>query len=176
MKRRLVIVFLAGAGVTVLVTATVGHVGGYRLNLTPSEPLGLWRIETLTRPVEIGDLVFVCPPMTAVFEQALRRGYLRRGLCAGGLAPLIKTVTALPRQHVEIADHVIIDGRSLPASVVRKTDGEGRALSPALGGVVPPHHLFLHSSFASSYDSRYFGPVPASGLLGLARPVLTIKP
>ncbi|MGV1831955.1 conjugative transfer signal peptidase TraF [Agrobacterium vitis] len=176
MKRRWVIVFLAGAGATILVTATVGHVGGYRLNLTPSEPLGLWRIETLTRPVEIGDLVFVCPPMTAVFEQALRRGYLRRGLCAGGLAPLIKTVAALPGQHVEIADHVVIDGRVIEASAVRESDGEGRNLTPDPGGVVPSENLFLHSSFASSYDSRYFGPVPASGLLGLARPVLTIKP
>jgi len=44
---------------------------------------------------------------------------------------------------------------------------------PAPGGVVPSGYLFLHSSFASSYDSRYFGPVPATGLLGLARPVLT---
>jgi len=150
--------------------------GGYRLNLTPSEPLGLWRIEGLHRPVEAGDLVFVCPPVNPLFEQARQRGYLRRGLCAGGFAPLIKTAAALPGQHVEIGDHVVIDGRPLYASVVRKTDGEGRALTPYTGGIVPPGHLFIHSSCASSYDSRYFGPVPDSGLLGLARPLLTFDP
>ncbi|RUW00077.1 conjugal transfer protein TraF, partial [Mesorhizobium sp. M1A.F.Ca.IN.022.05.2.1] len=36
--------------------------------------------------------------------------------------------------------------------------------------------LFLHSDFAGSYDSRYFGPIPASGLLGRARPLLTFQP
>ncbi|MCJ2877647.1 conjugative transfer signal peptidase TraF [Rhizobium pusense] len=176
MRRRGIIQFLAGAGIVTVGLASIAYIGGYRLNLTPSEPLGLWRIEALRRPVEIGDLVFFCPPVTAAFEEAGRRGYLRRGLCAGGVAPLIKTVAALPGQRVEITDHVVIDGRTLPASAVRKTDGEGRALSPDPGGVVPPHHLFLHSSFASSYDSRYFGAVPDSGFLGLARPILTLDP
>lgn len=176
MRRRRVIQFLAGAGIVTVGLASIAYIGGYRLNLTPSEPLGLWRIEALRRPVEIGDLVFFCPPVTAAFEEAGRRGYLRCGLCAGGVAPLIKTVAALPGQHVEITDHVIIDGRALPASTVRKTDGEGRALLADPGGVVPPHHLFLHSSFASSYDSRYFGAVPDFGLLGLARPILTLDP
>ena len=168
--------FLAGAAAVMSVLAATAFTGGYRLNLTPSEPLGLWRIEELQRPIAIGDLVFLCPPTTAVFAEAQRRGYLRRGLCAGGFAPLIKTVEALPGQRLEITDHVLIDGRSVPASSVRGRDGEGRVLLPDSGGVVPPHHLFLHSPFASSYDSRYFGPVPDSGLLGLARPVFTFDP
>lgn len=176
MRRRGVIKFLAGAGIVTVGLASIAYIGGYRLNLTPSEPLGLWRIEALRSPVEIGDLVFFCPLVTAAFEEARQRGYLRRGLCAGGVAPLIKTIAALPGQHVEITDHVIIDGRALLASAVRNTDGEGRALSPDPGGVVPPRTVFLHSSFASSYDSRYFGAVSVSGLLGLARPVLTFDP
>ncbi len=155
---------------------TAAAFGGYRLNLTPSEPLGLWRIDVLRRSTEIGDLVFVCPPPTAPFAEARRRGYLRRGLCPGGFAPLIKTVAAMTGQRVMIGDHVIIDGRSLAASTVRMTDGEGRTITPYPGGIVPPGHLFLHSSFASSYDSRYFGPLPDSGLLGLARPIFTFDP
>ncbi|WP_082928165.1 conjugative transfer signal peptidase TraF [Rhizobium bangladeshense] len=173
MRRRCILLFLTGGAVVLTGLAATAFRGGYRLNLTPSEPLGLWRIEELQRPSAIGDLVFVCVPATAAFRDAWRRGYLRRGLCPSGIAPLIKTVAALPGQHVEIADHVRIDGRSLPASVVRKIDGEGRALSPDPGGLLPPHHLFLHSPFASSYDSRYFGAVPDSGLLGLAQPILT---
>ncbi len=176
MRRRGEIMLLSALLMVVASVGAIATVGGYRLNLTPSEPLGLWRIETLRRSTEIGDLVFVCPPATAMFEEARRRGYLRRGLCAGGFAPLIKTVAALPGQHVEITDHVVIDGRSLAASVVRKTDGQGRTIRPYPGGVVPSGHLYLHSSFASSYDSRYFGPVPDSGLLGLARPILTFDP
>nr|WP_236761112.1 conjugative transfer signal peptidase TraF [Agrobacterium tumefaciens] len=168
---------LLGAASTIMAgVAIAGLIGGYRLNLTPSEPLGLWRIERLDRPIAAGDLVFVCPPANPLFEQARRRGYLRRGLCAGGFAPLIKTVAALPGHHIEIGGNVVIDGRSLDLSVVLKADGEGRAIVPYPGGVVPSGHLFLHSSFASSYDSRYFGPIPATGLLGLASPVLTFDP
>jgi conjugative transfer signal peptidase TraF len=176
MRPRGVLLFLAAAAVIMSALVATAFARGYRLNLTPSEPLGLWRIEELQRPVSIGDLVFLCPPTTAVFEDARRRGYLRRGLCAGGFAPLIKTVAALPGQRVDITDHVLVDGRSVPASSVSGTDGEGRVLLPDSGGVVPPHHLFLHSPFASSYDSRYFGSVPDSGLLGLARPVFTFDP
>nr|UVZ00132.1 conjugative transfer signal peptidase TraF [Agrobacterium fabrum] len=150
--------------------------GGFRLNLTPSEPLGLWRIVALRRPIEAGDLVFICPPPTASFEEARRRGYVRRGLCPRGFAPLIKAVAALPGQHVEIGANVAVDGRSLPSSIVRTSDGEGRPITAFKTGIVPPKNLFLHSSFASSYDSRYFGPVPDTGLLGLARPVLTFDP
>ncbi|TIR88264.1 MAG: conjugal transfer protein TraF, partial [Mesorhizobium sp.] len=83
----------------VLIVSAIALAGGYRLNLTPSEPLGLWRIETLDRDVAVGDLVFICPPAAVSFLQARERGYLRRGLCAGGFAPLIKTVMALPGQQ-----------------------------------------------------------------------------
>lgn len=176
MTRRSAVLFLTAAAVVTSMLAATAFDGGYRLNLTPSEPLGLWRVEEFQRPAAIGDLVFLCPPATAMFAEAWRRGYLRRGLCAGGVAPLIKTVAALPGQRIEITDHVLIDGRPLPASSVSGRDGEGRVLLPYPGGVVPAKSLFLHSPFASSYDSRYFGPVPDTGLLGLARPVLTFDP
>ncbi|NTD85696.1 conjugative transfer signal peptidase TraF [Agrobacterium tumefaciens] len=175
MRRRLLL-FLAGASGAIAALAAIAYFGGFRLNLTPSEPLGLWRIMALQRPVEVGDLVFICLPATASFEEARRRGYVRSGLCPSGFAPLIKTVAALPGQHVEIGANVTVDGRPLASSIVRASDGEGRPITPFKTGTVPPGNLFLHSSFASSYDSRYFGPVPDTGLLGLARPVLTFHP
>jgi type IV secretory pathway protease TraF len=36
--------------------------------------------------------------------------------------------------------------------------------------------VYLHSDFIGSWDSRYFGPVPVSGVLGLAQEVLTYAP
>ena len=155
---------------------TAGSFGGLRLNLTPSYDLGIWRIVPLERQVAIGDLVFVCPPPTPDFEMARYRGYLRAGLCPGWMSPLLKTVVALPGQTIDIAELVTIDERVLPESMLRPVDGEGRKLSAFAGGVVPPFHAFLHSSFAGSYDSRYFGPISAAGVLGLARPILTVSP
>ena len=104
--RRRFLLFLAGVGGMIAGLVVIAYTGGFRLNLTPSEPLGLWRIVALQRPIEVGDLVFICPPVTAPFEEARRRGYVRRGLCPGGFAPLIKTVAALPGQHVEIGANV----------------------------------------------------------------------
>lgn len=176
MTRLGVTIFLCATASVVGALAAIGLIGGYRLNLTPSEPLGLWRIETLHRAATVGDLVIICTPAGPRFTEARRRGYIRRGLCAGGSAPLIKTVAALPGQKIEVGTEVVIDGRPLPNSALRAFDGEGRAIAAFSGGVVPPGYLFLHSSFASSYDSRYFGPIPDKGLLGLARPVFTYHP
>lgn len=174
--RRSPLVILAVGASLIAAVAGAGWCAGLRINLTPSYSRGLWRIETLDRPVAAGDLVFICPPDTAEFERAFERGYIRRGLCAGGLSPLIKTVVAIGGQRVDVADQVSIDGRQLPDSDVRHTDAAGRPLAPFAGGVIPAGDLFLHSDFAGSYDSRYFGPIPSSGVLGLARPVFTFGP
>lgn len=174
MTRRRTPIIILTAGTAILTAILIaGWPTGLRINMTPSYPRGLWRIETLDRPVAVGDLVFICPPVTAAFAQAFERGYIRRGLCPGGLSPLIKTVAAVAGQEVDVAGHVSIGGRLIPDSDLRHADAAGRPLTPYAGGVIPAGELYLHSNFAGSYDSRYFGPVPATGLLGLARPVFT---
>jgi conjugative transfer signal peptidase TraF len=168
---------IIGVGTAIIIGLVAGgHFGGLRINLTLSYPLGLWRIEPLERPVAVGDLIFICPPDTPTFRQAAERGYLRRGLCPSWLSPLIKTVVATSGQHVAADMAVTIDGELLASSALRLRDAEGRVLFAHDGGVVPPGHLFLHSDYAGSYDSRYFGPIPDTGLLGLAQPVLTYAP
>ncbi len=149
---------------------------GFRVNLTPSEPLGLWRIVKPDRLILVGDLVFICPPNTDRMREARARGYLRFGLCAGRVAPLIKTVVATSGQVIEIHDHVRIDDRLLPHSRVARTDGQRREMVHYEGGVVPPGAVFLHSEFPGSFDSRYFGPLPMDGILGLALEVWTYAP
>src|SRR5262245_46549507 len=64
-----------------------------RVNVTPSLPLGLYRVIHL--PVHQGALVEVCPPQSLT-SMALRRGYLGRGSCPGGARPLLKSALALP--------------------------------------------------------------------------------
>jgi conjugative transfer signal peptidase TraF len=153
-----------------------GAVAGYRINMTPSEPLGLWRIRPLERPVAAGDLVFICPPATSQFVEARGRGYLRRGLCPAGVAPLIKTIIATEGQRIAIGEDVRIDGQRVPKSRVVRVDGKGRVLGAYAGGIVPAGNVFLYSPYSASWDSRYFGPIPASGILGLAQQVLTYAP
>ena len=167
----LIVVSVIGLAIT-----GAGAFGNFRINLTPSEPLGLWRIVPLEEPVEVGNLVLICPPDDAAMRAAWSRGYLRSGSCEGGFAPLIKKVISGAGQHVTVADSVRINGRPVEASRIRIHDGEGRPLSRYAGGIVPPGMVFLHSSFSASFDSRYFGPLPAAGILGIAEPVLTYAP
>lgn len=169
-----VIVLGAVLGVSAVLAAGFG--AGIRINTTPSEPLGIWRIEPLHRRIEIGDLVFVCMPDGAERAEGKSRGYLRWGLCSGGTGPLIKQVVAVAGQQVEIGKDVSINGAVLDNSRLVERDGRGRPLRPYSGGTVPPGEVFLHSSFPGSWDSRYFGPVPVAGIVGMAREVLTYAP
>ena len=164
------------AAIALIFLGASGWFGGYRINTSPSYPMGLWRIRPISRSVRVGDHVFICPPKTAVFISARERGYLRPGLCPGGFGPLIKIVAATAGQRVEINESVAIDGRHLAHSHLADVDGKRRPLSRFAGGVVPPNFLFLHSDFVGSYDSRYFGPVPKNGVLGLATEVITCGP
>jgi type IV secretory pathway protease TraF len=50
---------------------------GFRLNETPSVPVGLWRVSAIA-VLERGRVVSFCPPATNVFLEARRRGYLRK--------------------------------------------------------------------------------------------------
>lgn len=167
---------LAMMTMAMLGVISIAWFGNYRLNLTPSEPLGLWRIVKFARPAAVGDLVFICPPQTSTMREARERGYLRSGLCPGGVAPLVKSVIAVAGQRVEVEAGVSVDRRSVPSSSVVQLDGQGRRMTPFPGGFVPEGSVFLHSPFAGSYDSRYFGPIPEAGVLGLAREVLTYAP
>ena len=178
MRRRnnLVLLGLAMMTMAFLGAISVAWFGNYRINLTPSEPLGLWRIVRVDRPAAVGDLVFICPPQTMMMREARARGYLRSGLCPGGVAPLIKSVIAVAGQRVEVEAGVSVDGRSVPSSNVVQRDGQERRMAPFQSGIVPAGSVFLHSPFAGSYDSRYFGPIPEAGVLGLAQEVLTYAP
>ncbi|MDP9838585.1 conjugative transfer signal peptidase TraF [Neorhizobium huautlense] len=170
------LVLLCASGLFTLAAVVAGFAGGLRLNTTPSEPLGLWRIVRLDRPVERGDILFICPPISADMQEARSRGYLRFGLCEGGNAPLIKTVAALPDQVVEIGEVVRIDGEVLAHSRLSSTDGKRRRLNPYAGGKVGADQVYLHSDFPGSFDSRYFGPLPINNILGLAKELITYAP
>jgi len=175
-QQRRAIVVLSMAALVAILLMVIAVAGGYRINLTPSEPLGLWRIIPLHQAAAVDDLLFICPPETAAMRAARARGYLRSGSCPGGVAPLIKTVIAVAGQHVEIGASLSVNGRMVSSSSLALRDGKGRPLTPFPGGIVPPGYVFLHSAFPGSYDSRYFGPVPISGILGLAQEVFTYVP
>lgn len=135
-------------------------------NASASAPVGLYTIRPPDR-LEVLDLVAVAPPEP--LEQFLdQRGYLPSGV------PLLKRVAALPGQRVcRRGDTVTVDGIAMASA--REHDRLGRAL-PVWAGCrrVAQDEVFLMNwEHPDSLDGRYFGPLPASSVIGRAIPLYT---
>lgn len=134
-------------------------------NASASVPIGLYRLHPGDKPA-VGDMV-AYRPSPALARFMAERHYLPIGV------PLLKHMAARPGATICRRDALVtIDGRTV--AVARATDSDGRPL-PVWGGcrVLRADQLFLLNSAPDSLDGRYFGPVPASGLIGRATPILT---
>jgi len=133
-------------------------------NTTASAPVGFYSLGPGT-PV-VGEWVAIMPPPALARWMAIRH-YLPLNV------PLLKQVAALPGQVVCGQGGVLlIDGK--PVARARRKDRRGRALTPfrecrrLLAG-----EIMLVNAQPDSLDSRYFGPLPADGVVGRARPLWT---
>ncbi|EAQ1498898.1 S26 family signal peptidase [Salmonella enterica subsp. enterica serovar Orion] len=145
-----------------------------RLIYNPSDsvPVGWYRVQplhhragSLPRLLSVDSIVLV-PLLAEAAALAAQRGYLPAHI------PLLKRVGAVAPQHVCIvAGQVRIDG--VPAAAALPADRLGRPLpSLQLCRRLEPGELFLLSvTNPASFDSRYFGPVSASAVIGIAHPV-----
>ena len=145
-----------------------------RLIYNPSDsvPVGWYRVQpldhraaSLPRRLEVGSIVLTRLPADAA-ALAAQRGYLPARV------PLLKRVGAVAPQEVCITGRVVrIDG--VPSAAVLPADRPGRPLpSLQLGRPLAEDELFLLSvTTPASFDSRYFGPVSASAVVGIAHPV-----
>ncbi len=133
-------------------------------NASASAPIGLYRIHP-DRDPPAGALVAVAPPQWLAHWLS-ERGYLPAGV------PLLKHVAAKAGQRVcRIGAVVSVDAR--PVVSARARDGQGRPL-PVWRGcrtLQPGELLLLNPDHPDSMDGRYFGPLPASALIGRATPL-----
>jgi len=163
-----------GVGLAALCAPTVMPVAtGDRVlvvyNPSGSVPRGWYRIDRMdsAASLHVGSIVLArLPADVAAF--AARRGYLPSGV------PILKRIGALAPQSVSIRDQLVrIDGSVV--ATVRAHDGAHRPLQawsqcrPLAGGEL----FLLGDTNPASFDSRYFGPIAASAVLGVARPLWT---
>ena len=149
-----------------------------RLTYNPSDSVaaGWYRVDPLDRrtnsplrplqpPLLVGSIVLVPLPIEAA-ALAAQRGYLPTRI------PLLKRVGAMAPQEVCIAGgRVRIDG--VPSATVLPADRWGRPLPswPQCRRLRPGELFLLSITNPASFDSRYFGPVSAAAVIGVARPV-----
>ncbi|USQ95259.1 S26 family signal peptidase [Caulobacter sp. RL271] len=132
-------------------------------NATRSVPIGLWRI-TPGAVVSVGDTVLAWAPDPAR-RLAAARGYLPSNV------PLLKTVAATGGDTVcARGPEILVNG--MVVAVRKARDRRGRRL-PGWQGCqrLANGAVLLVNPAPDSFDGRYFGPVPATAIIGKARPL-----
>jgi conjugative transfer signal peptidase TraF len=167
---------LVGLAFVGVVGAMAARVYGVRINVSPSLPLGVYRV--VHRPVVRGATVLLCLPASAA-RIARQRGYLWKGPCIGGVAPLGKIAVAVGGDTVEAtARGVRVNGVMLAGSKPLAVDMRGRRLVAAAGRwVLPTSQIWTYGGGdRRSFDSRYFGPVGTADVVTVLVPVVVWAP
>jgi conjugative transfer signal peptidase TraF len=151
----------------------------YRLNTTPSMQLGFWAVSRHS-PTQLtrGETVSVCLPLSIGIPARLR-GYVGGGECPGATTPMLKSIAAVPGDTVTMStEGMAVNGRLLPHSAALQRDDRGRPLPAVPYGtyVVPDTAIWLYAGHdPRSFDSRYYGAIPAHNVMGEAWPLLTMR-
>ena len=173
LRARLVLAALSACGLAALAWAAfVSPLPRLIYNPSDSVAVGWYRIDpldhrtaSLPRPLSVGSIVLTRLPAGAA-ALAAQRGYLPARV------PLLKRVGAVAPQHVCIVDAMVwMDG--VPVATALAADRLGRQLPswPQCRRLRPGELFLLSVTNPASFDSRYFGPVNASAVIGVARPV-----
>lgn len=138
-------------------------------NASDSVARGWYRVGRIDSAASLHvDSIVLARLPAGVASFAAQRGYLPKGV------PILKRIGAMAPQSVCVRGHVVcIDDAAV--AMARAHDGAHRPL-PAWTPCRPlaEGELFLLSdTHPDSFDSRYFGPIAVSAVLGIARPVWT---
>lgn len=178
LRARLVLAGLSVCGLTALAWASfVSPLPRLIYNPSDSVPVGWYHVHpldhragSLPRPLSVGSIVLVPLPAEAA-TLAAQRGYLPTRV------PLLKRVGAVAPQEVCLAGgSARIDG--VPSAAVLRVDRLGRSLPswPQCRRLRPGELFLLSTTNPASFDSRYFGPVSASAVIGVAHLVWLESP
>ncbi len=133
--------------------------------------------QSMETTLEPGEYVLV-DKLTPRFD-AYKRGDIvvfepPEGWAVGGdRTPFIKRIIGLPGDTVELRDgHVYVNGVQLQEPYIFQQDGVAQPTDPTSGQarwVVPADQIFVMGDHReASADSRTFGPVPLSSIIGRA--------
>ena len=157
--KRIVVIFAAVPVLALAVASAVSLPTKLIYNGSPSAPVGFYWIDD--HRAERGDYVLVRVP-DRVRNLVEERRYLPPD------TPLIKHIAGADGDRVCRRDReIVIDG--VTVTVARYEDGLGRDMPVWTGcHILRERRVFLLQQHPQSFDSRYFGPVDRSLIIGRA--------
>lgn len=169
MRRRMLFAWMSFGMAALCAPAVVTMPVAIVYNPSDSVPRGWYRVNRARCPesLHVGNIVLARLPADAA-TLAEQRGYLPTGV------PILKRIGAVAPQSVCVRGHVVhIDGAAM--ATARTHDGEHRLLRVwrQCRRLVGNELFLLSDTNPASFDSRYFGPIAASAVLGVARPLWT---
>jgi conjugative transfer signal peptidase TraF len=164
MTSRMTTILATFGSVALVLAGSENGTPSYIWNVSESVPVGLYRLQPVHR-LSLTELVAIRPPEPLGTFLDLN-GYLPVGV------PMLKRILALPGQTVcRTGQTITVD--DVEAGQARERDTRGRPL-PVWQGcrVLSVSEFFVMNwQSADSFDGRYFGPIPASAVIGQATPV-----
>ena len=161
--------------VTAVALTGAAACGLLRANLSESMPMGFYAVRPGAAPHR-GMLAVACLP-ERLGAEAMALGYLQHGDCPGGAEPVLKPVAAAAGDTVNVtAAGILVNGvPAVPPALAQDSRGHAVASVPPGRYPVPEDAVWLLSAHSPrSWDSRYWGPVPAATVRGEAWPLLVL--
>lgn len=146
-----------GVATLVLIPVAVWLASHYRINVSPSMPWTVARVEYDRMPRPGEDMLYE----------------YRGGMTGLPSRTFFKTAWGFPGDRIHVLGRAVwVEDRYV--GVARSQTRHGVPLHPIQPGVIPPGYLFARGAHPGSFDSRYreSGLVPIDAVIGVAHPVL----
>jgi conjugative transfer signal peptidase TraF len=161
-------VVVLGAAVLVFSVSVAGLATGYRVNVSPSVPVGLYRRMPLPDPVERGMLVILPVPASVLpWHRPKLPSFLRP-------VPLLKPIAAVAGDEVCVREDGVWVLDQWYGPVLNEAHGLPLPHPLPYGcATLGAGEVFVATATNRSLDSRYFGPVSMQTLSARAIPIYT---
>ena len=163
--------------ISIIAVGLLFHAMDFRVNLTESIPVGLYRI-TSVDAIKDAYVIF-CPDDRQSFRLGKDRGYIDHGLGCGGYGYLMKKMVAVSGDILSVTpEGVFVNQTLIPFSKPKLADGMNRTLPQwqILDYPLKEDEVMTMTNQSEwSFDGRYYGLVHTRQIKGMITPIWVIN-